>query len=336
MKESFLKLPLGVRLLAPVFVIGLCFGISIGLYIGWIALPLQVRNVDISNLKGPAQEDYIALVAQTYSYDQDLDRARERLGQLNDPQAAQRVATLALKYSAQNRAEAPQIAALAVALGSGDDAVALVAARSSTPVASIVTPTIAATPVTPTLLPTLVPSQTVGTPTRTPTRRPVNTPTAALTKTAVPAPIAPTTYLPSSFANWPGGFRVEPANVASGQQYWHVTRAIYCDITETQFGCKDTPGGPTTLPGGPGTIGVWVTLVGGKAPLILDDKPATLEDKSSDTQCQCTYSLDFPGPTIQVANYPSDRVIGAANTSVKVGFPNTHVRYFFTFQLMTR
>lgn len=336
MKERFMKLPIGVRLLAPVFVIGLCIGVSIGLFIGWIALPVQIGNVDISDLKGSAQEDYIALVAKTYSYDQDLDRARERLEQLNDARVADRVATLALKFSAQSKAEAAQIAALAVALGSGDDTVALIATTQSTPVASIVTPT----SVTATSTATLVLSQTaVGAPSRTPTRRPVTTtaaPTTAPTRTAAPLPIAPTTFQPSSFVNWPGGFRVDPANVSAGQQYWHLTRAIYCDITETQFGCKDSPGGPPTLPGGPGTIGVWVTLTGGKAPLILDDKPATLEDKSGDIQCQCTYSLDFPGPSIQVANYPSDKVLGAANTSVKVGFPNTHVRYFFTFQLMTR
>lgn len=336
MIERFKKLPIGVRLVAPVFAIGLCIGVSIGLFVGWIALPVQVANVEISDLRGSAQEDYIALVAKTYSFDQDLDRARERLAHLKDPKITDRVATLALKYADQNKPEASQLASLAVALGSQDSDVAMIAAtqNSSAPTAT------AASPSTPTIVATLVISPTVvGAPSRTPIRRPVGTtipPTTAATRTAAPLPIAPTTFQPSSFANWPGGFRVDPANVAAGQQYWHLTRAIYCDITETQFGCKDSPGGPPTLPGGPGTIGVWVTLTGGKAPLILDDKPATLEDKSADTQCQCTYSLDFPGPSIQVANYPSDKVIGAANTSVKVGFPNTHVRYFFTFQLMTR
>ncbi len=339
MKQRIMKIPIGVRLIAPVFVIGLCFGIGVGLYIGWIAVP-QLGIVDINNLKSSAQDDYIALVAKTYAYDQDLDLARERLARLKDPKVTERVTAVALNYSAQNKQEAAQIAALAIALGSRDDAVVFIAMTPSAPIASLVTPTSTATYVVPPLLSTSTPTQTLaGAPSRTPTRRAAGTiaaTTALSTRTSIPAPIAPTTFLPGSFANWPGGFRVDPANVLAGQQYWHLTRAIYCDITETQFGCKDTPGGPTTLPGGPGTIGVWVTLVGGKAPLILDDKPATLEDKSGDSQCQCTYSLDFPGPTIQVSNYPSDKVIGAANTSVKVGFPNTHVRYFFTFQLMTR
>jgi hypothetical protein len=337
MIDKIAKLPIGVRLIAPVFMIGLCFGISIGLYVGWIAVP-QLGTVDIDNLKSPAQDDYIALVAKTYAYDQDLDLARERLGRLKDPKIADRVANLALDYSAQSNQDAAKIAALAIALGSRDDAVVFIAMTPSPPIASLVTPTSTATYVVP-VLSTSTPTQTlVAISTRTPTRRPtgiIAPSTSPATRTAIPR-LSHQRLLPASFANWPGGFRLDPANVSAGKQYWHLTRAIYCDITETQFGCKDTPGGPTTLPGGPGTIGVWVTLVGGKAPLILDDKPATLEDKSGDTQCQCTYSLDFPGPSIQVANYPSDKVIGAANTSVKVGFPNTHVRYFFTFQLMTR
>jgi hypothetical protein len=337
MKDTSAKMPKTVQLVAPVFVIGLCFGVSIGLYVGWIALP-QLGNVDISNLKATSQDDYIALVARTYAYDQDLDLARERLAQLKDSKILERVANLALTYAGQNKSEAAQIASLALALGSRDDEVAIIAMTPSAALASLTTPTSTATLVVPVGTTPTSTQINSGNPINTPTRRPsgvIATRTVQLTRTAIPAPIAPTTFLPTSFGNWPGGFRVDPANVPAGQQYWHLTRAIYCDYPETQYGCKEGAGYPT-LPGGQGSIGVWVTLVGGKAPLILDDKLTALEDKSADTQCQCTYSLDFPGPSIQVSNYPSDKIIGAANTGAKTGFPNQHVRYFFTFQLMTR
>ena len=91
------------------------------------------------------------------------------------------------------------------------------------------------------------------------------------------------------------------------------------------------------LPGGIEGIGVYVMLVGGKAPLLRDGKVASdLEDKSSDPQCHCTY-VDFPnGQAISIANYPSDTIRGMALKSVKEPRPQTHVRYFLTFQLVTR
>ncbi len=337
MKVKITNLPLALRLIAPVIFIGLCVGLGIGLWIGWIAWPVQITNVDISDLKGSAQEDYIVLTAKTFAYDQNLDRARERLGELNDPNAAERVANLALIYASQNKPETEPLASLALALGSTNAGVALLA---QTPVPTSVptdmpTATLVLPPITP---PTPDPNARTATPTRTITSTLTPTRTAirrTATPTKLPAvPIIPTTLLPSSLADWPGGFKIEPANAAPGQQFWHVTRAIYCDYPETQFGCTDKSGPP--LPGGPGTIGVWVRLVGGKAPLILDGKSANLEDKSSDPYCQCTYTLAFPGPTIQVASYPSDKIIGAANTCAHCGFPNQHVRYFFTFQLVTR
>lgn len=330
MKEKILRLPLAVRIATPVIAIGLCIGLVVGLYIGWMAWPVQVTNVDISDLKGSAQEDYIVLTAKTYAYDQNLDRARERLDQLSDPNVAERVANLAIIYASQGRPESAQLASLAVALGSTNDGIALLLPTPEF-VAIAVTPTNAAAS-TPTLLatPTLSPTASISA-TRTATRR------LSPTSTRPPAaPIVPTAFLPADTQNlWPPGFNVIPANAAPGTQFWHLIKAIYCDYPETLYGCSAKSG--QTLPGGKGTIGVWVTLVGGKAPLILEGKPATLEDKSNDAQCQCTYSLDFPGPTIEVSGHPSDKIIGAANsTAVRGGFPNTHVRYFFTFQLVTR
>lgn len=327
------ELKLGARLLIIVATAGLVAGLITGLILGWLVWPVQVSNVDPTDLNASAQEETIVLIANAYALDHDLPRAQTRLAQLNDPKISDRLAALSKKYNSQKNPDAVNLARLAVALGNNDKQIALIA-TTPTPTATI-TPTETATPTsvpptdTPTATPTFTPT-IAHTPTKTPTRRP------AATATPKPAAIAPTAWYPDYPGGWLAGVSVQPANVAPGQQYWHLVKAIYCDITETRFGCTNTNDGWETLPGGPGTIGVWVKLIGGKDPLLLDGKVATLEDKSGDPQCKCTYTLDFPGPTIQVANHPSDKIIGAANASVKIGFPNTHVRYFFTFQLVTK
>lgn len=322
------KLWLGAGALVIVSVLGLSVGIAAGLWIGWVAWPVQITNVDIADLKGHAQEEYIALIAQAYAYDPDLPRARERLAQLNDPKITERVAALAKSYAAQDDPAAVPLAVLAAALGSRDAEIARLAA-TATPTPERVEGTLSPTPTethAPTLtrIPTAAMTPTTrATPTRTATRRP------SATATPKPVPAPATQWIPSFPAEWPGGVKFEPANVAPGQKYWHLARALYCDLEETRFDCPN-------LPGGSHGIGVWVTLVNGKAPLILDGSPANLEDKSSDRECQCTYTLDFPGPAIQVGNYPSDKISGLALKSVRVPNPNTHVRYFLTFQLVTR
>ncbi len=90
------------------------------------------------------------------------------------------------------------------------------------------------------------------------------------------------------------------------------------------------------MPGGIEGIGIYVTLVGSKAPLVLNGKVTTPEDKSNDPQCRCTYELFPDGSTLQVANYPSDMISGLVLKSVKESRPQTHVRYFLTFQLVTK
>ena len=58
------------------------------------------------------------LVANTYSYDQDLARARQRLAQLQDKDVSARVERLAKALAARNDVSAANVADLAVALGS--------------------------------------------------------------------------------------------------------------------------------------------------------------------------------------------------------------------------
>lgn len=313
----------GSRILVIAAVAGLVGGVIIALIVGWVLWPVQVANVDVTDLKPSAQDDLIVLIANSYAYDHDLAHARDRLAQLKDAKINNRIAAMALKLNSQSDPNAANLALLAVALGNTDQTIALIA-TTPTP-----TPTQTFTP-TDTLTPTPIPSATATlapTATITPTR--TNTPRPRATSTPKPAPIASTNWIPAFPSAWPTGINFVPASVASGQKYWHLTNALFCDIMDDGPDCADKPGG---IEG----IGIYIILAGSKAPLIINGKPVTPEDKSNDPQCKCTYELFPDGSTLQVANYPSDMISGMALKSVKESRPQTHVRYFLTFQLVTK
>ncbi len=312
------------RGLLIVIAAGLIGGLIIGLWAGWIAWPVQVTNVDVIDLKPSAQDEFIVLTASDYAFDQNLDRAKERLAQLHDSQINSRLAAMAQQSATQGKPYAAYLAALAVALGSIDHDIALIATTA--------TPTVTLTPVptetgtlTPTPTSTITPTATT-TPTRTPTRRPV------ATATAKPAPIPATAWIPAYPAGWPGGVKYEPAAVAPGQKFWRLVKAVYCDTNDEHDYCQNLPGGPL------GT-NTYVSFAGGGAPLSVvggDGTVLKLEPKSADDMCNCTYTFESNGFTIQVIGAPSDKLSGLALYSVKAGLGNFHVRYFLTFQLVTR
>lgn len=320
-------LQLRSRLLIIVIVLGLVGaligGLIVGLRMGWLAWPVQKSNVDASRLNLSSQDEFIVLTASDFAFDQDLDRAKQRLAQLHEAKIDIRLAALAKQYAAEGKPYASYVAALAVALGSYDSEIALIATAATPTATDRPAPTATGTPLTPTTTPTVVPTAR-NTPAHTPTRRPV------ATATTQPAAIAPTNWNPGFPAGWPSGVSFEPASVAPGQKYWHLTQALFCDIKDTRPDCVD-------LPGGIEGIGVYVTLAGGKAPLVPNGgSTENLEDKSEDPECQCTYEVFPDGKPIQVGNFPSDKMSGLALKSVTESRPQTHVRYFLTFQLVTR
>lgn len=301
----------------------LALGLGIGVVIGGVLWPPQVINVDVTDLKPAAQDEWMVLIADAYAYDQDLARAQTQLARLKDKQVSARVATLAKEFAARADPAAANLAALARALGESDAELALIVTTLTPTATSTSLPTATFTPSPmPSVTPTWTPTLTL-TPTRTATRRPTLSPTPK------PAPLAPTVWLPAFPAEWPPGVRYEPVSVSPGQKYWRLARALYCDIRDTRFDCPN-------LPGGSDGIGIYVLLANGKAPLVIEGAPANLEDKSNDPHCQCTYELFPDGKMIQAGNYPSDKIGGLALNSVKTKIPQTHVRYFLTFELVTR
>ena len=326
---------LGSRLLIVLAVLGLIGGLMIGLWAGWIAWPVQVSNVDVSDLKSSSQDEYVVLIASDYAFDQNLGRAQQRLALLHDSKISVRMAGLAKEYASQDKPYAAGLAALAVALGSTDNDLVLIATTA--------TPTITNTPLpTRTPLPSLTPiaTSTIAatatlTPTHTPTRRP------RATATPAPAPVAGTVWSPAFPAEWPGSAKYAPASVAPGQKYWHLVKALYCDQEDTRNNCPNLPGG------GKGTsIYVMLTSASGaraSSPLIVtkaDGSRAGVDDmgpeKSATDMCDCNYAWEADGSTFQVDGAPSDKVSGLALYSVAYKRDRFHVRYFLTFQLVTR
>lgn len=332
------------RMLLIIAVIGVLGGLTVGLFLAWVVWPVQVTNVDVTDLKSSSQDEYIVLTASSYVVDQDLDKAQARLALLKNSKINDRVASLARALAADSKPEAAYVAVLAIALGSRDDGLASIAA----------TPTPTVTPTVVTLTPTTTQTPTLPAPTDTPaatqTLRPSPThtltprPRATVTSTATPKPaaIGPTQWLPAYPSEWPGGASYQPANVAPGQKYWHLSKALYCDDRDTRNNCTDLPGGST------GT-NIYVMLIGAggwreSAPLkvIKDDGTlATVDDigpeKPAEDMCNCNYSYLANHWPLQVGGaYPSDTVRGLGLYSVRMKLPQAHTKYFLTFQLVTR
>lgn len=249
------------RWLLVIAFVGIVMGIAVGLFAGWVVFPV-IGSSNVAGLSVSAQNDYIVLVANTYAYDQDLTRAKQRLNQLQDKDIKTRVERLAKSLGARKDAAAANVADLAVALGS-DDASLMVLAQSVTSDnvsdPNSAEPTkIARTDNRADISPTEVtePSASSDEATATPTRKRNKKPTPTTKAQATDAPAAPTEipatnapkptapptatpppaaapvtteFIPEFPAKWWDAVKFIPAQVNPGQQYWHLKYARYCD-----------------------------------------------------------------------------------------------------------
>ena len=72
-------------IVAVLVVLGLIAGLGIGLLIGWVLVPVKYVDTSLADLHPDYKEEYTLLVASAYAHDQDLDKARGRLEQLEVP-----------------------------------------------------------------------------------------------------------------------------------------------------------------------------------------------------------------------------------------------------------
>jgi hypothetical protein len=342
------ELKFGPRMVLLFALGALVIGVGAGLVVAWILWPVQVANVDLTDLRSNDQEDYILLTATAYAYDQDLVRARDRLTHLNDPNIEDRVAEFARWLGGESDPSAGPVAALAIALGSSDQEVARLVPTASPTRA----PTLTRTPLptwtrpvtqTPTGTSTAGPTSRAS-PSRALTRTPTRTPRPAATVTLKP-PAAPAVagpvWIPSFPGEWPGGANYKPVSVSPGQKFWHLVRAQYCDDRDERNDCPNLPGGDI------GTS-IYVTLLDSagnrtSGSLIVkkeDGSLATVDDlgpeKSPSDPCNCNYAFLANQWPIQVAGAPSDTVSGLGLYSVRMRRPQAHTRYYLTFKLLTR
>jgi hypothetical protein len=63
-------------------VIGLLLGTGIGLFLGWVAWPIEITEADPSVLESSYQREYALMIASAYSLDSDLTAARRHLALL--------------------------------------------------------------------------------------------------------------------------------------------------------------------------------------------------------------------------------------------------------------
>lgn len=173
-------------ILAVILPIGCLAGLVFGLVVGWQFLPVEYINTEIGNFGHEQAEKYVLMVAAEFSTDQDVERARQRLAELDVPNPKQFVAYLADKYVLEERGpqdpDTVNLVQLSRALGvSSVSMVAYVATATPLPTD------------TPTALPTETPTDTpTPLPTDTPTPLPTDTPAATPTDTPVPATDTPT------------------------------------------------------------------------------------------------------------------------------------------------
>lgn len=100
--------------------VALLVGAAVGLIYGWVVQPVRYVDTAPGSLRADYRTDYVLMVAQAYTTEQDLQTAQVRLASLG-PQAPADLVTAALTYAVDRgftRADLETLNQLAVALRS--------------------------------------------------------------------------------------------------------------------------------------------------------------------------------------------------------------------------
>jgi hypothetical protein len=100
------------------FLLALALGVGAGLYVGWVASPVQYTDTDPASLRADYQDDYVRMIAMLYAHDGDLAAAQRRLAPLTAAPGPLIANTVQRRLAAQAPdAELRQLAHLGAALG---------------------------------------------------------------------------------------------------------------------------------------------------------------------------------------------------------------------------
>lgn len=99
------------------FLVTLALGLGAGLYIGWVAAPVQYVNTAPASLRQSAKDDAVLMIAAVYAGDGDREAARARLAELGfvDPGSAVAAAGLRALEAGAAEADVRRLAGLAAA-----------------------------------------------------------------------------------------------------------------------------------------------------------------------------------------------------------------------------
>jgi len=110
-----------IRQVSVGIVIGLIFGVGIGLLIGWVLWPVDYEQAYTYQLVDDEKQQYVAAVIDSYNLTKQLDVAQGRLNTWTAEEKVTELARLFAEYLAQGKTqEAQQVAALAIELQRGD------------------------------------------------------------------------------------------------------------------------------------------------------------------------------------------------------------------------
>jgi len=106
------------RRLIPLLLLALLVGLGLGLYIGWVAAPVEYVDDSPASLHQSYQDDYLLMIAAAYAGDGDLAAAQADLAalELADPATAITAAASRLAAAGLPAADQERLAALAAAL----------------------------------------------------------------------------------------------------------------------------------------------------------------------------------------------------------------------------
>jgi hypothetical protein len=162
---------------------GVAIGLTAGLIYAWGIEPVEVVDVGPWMMGADYREEWVRLAALSYVADGNLERARWRLGDLDQEDVAAAMGALIDEYAAAGRSAETmrRLTILAQALGVQTPAMLVYLETPAAPSVPTGTPL-------PTLVPTLVPPEPTITLTPAPTLKPTRTP---YPPTATPGPRPP-------------------------------------------------------------------------------------------------------------------------------------------------
>ncbi len=82
---------------------GLVLGLAVGLFLGWVVIPIEYTNGPVTALRGQYIEDYTVMVAEGFATDSDTSGAFERLRLLQVENVPLHVQTVTESYITNSR-----------------------------------------------------------------------------------------------------------------------------------------------------------------------------------------------------------------------------------------